>query len=183
MTQVTVVGITLPFFPMRPRTGRRITAANVDQVYADATSGQWHPQKKLNGDRAVLAIQDNRTMIISRYGDLYRHPVDNINDFLKLPNGTLLDGEVWKKKFYPFEALGVGNVVIVERRPGTTRKSCSRSRRASRSRMDFRCANFRMDEAAQEKCSRLGRACFEANKFSLRLPRFSRSGKCDLDED
>jgi len=114
---VVVAGITMPFFPMRPRKGAAVTANTVKQLWADVTSGQFLAQKKLNGDRACLGVQDGKVVVINRRGQLLQHPVSNTRDFLKLPSGTILDGEVWQKGFYPFEALIVGGNSLLKSCP------------------------------------------------------------------
>lgn len=112
-----IVGINLPFYPMRPHKGGKITRDNVKQLYADITSGQYLAQKKLNGDRACLGVVNGQVMITNRHGGILKHPVANQHDFEKLPSGTLLDGEVWKKGFYPFEALAIGGTSFLHERP------------------------------------------------------------------
>lgn len=102
---------------MRPRTGVRITLTNVKQIFNTAIGGQWHAQKKFNGDRCILAVSNGQVTLVNRHGSCLKHPVDNQADFLRLPNDTLLDGEVWKKDFYPFEALIVGGEKLFQRTP------------------------------------------------------------------
>lgn len=114
---VTVAGISLPFFPMRPTKGARVTKDNVRRLFAEATNGHYLAQKKLNGDRACLAVKDGRVTIINRRGEFLKHPVSNTKDFLKLSDGTLLDGEVWQKGFYPFEALVIENSSLLQACP------------------------------------------------------------------
>jgi ATP-dependent DNA ligase len=114
---MTIVGITMPFYPMRPTKGLKVTKANVRQLFADITSGQHLAQKKLNGDRACLGVVDGRVVVINRRNEFLKHPVDNVKDFSRLPSGTLLDGEVWQKGFYPFEALAVGGTSFLSEGP------------------------------------------------------------------
>ncbi len=68
-------------------------------------SQMWVMQPKLNGDRVILAVVGNRVFVQNRYGQMYRQKVSNARDFLKLPDCTCFDGEVFKGNFYPFEII------------------------------------------------------------------------------
>jgi len=96
-------------FPMRPVTGRALrTVDQVDQLIVQMRSCAWVVQPKLNGDRACLAVVNKRVYIQNRHGGWLSHTVTNAKDFLKLPSGTALDGEVYKGEFHPFELLALG---------------------------------------------------------------------------
>lgn len=92
---------------MRPTKGRTLSRPDsIRQLWHDAVEqGLWVIQPKLNGDRADLAVIDKKVYIQNRHGGWYRHKVVNKADFLRLPNRTCLDGEVFKGNFYPFECL------------------------------------------------------------------------------
>lgn len=100
-------GLEMPFYPMRPTTGRALQRVdNIKQLWREAVTEQrWIMQPKLNGDRACLAVVDGKVYVQNRYHGAYRMKVANARDFLKLPNRTCFDGEVYKKNFYPFELL------------------------------------------------------------------------------
>lgn len=111
MDKIEVVrGLVMPFFPMRPTMGRSLkTPKLVDDLYAEVQEPyDWVCQPKLAGKRACLAVLDKRVYVQSRHGTWLRQPVRNVADFLKLPNRTCLDGEVYEGVFYPFECLAVG---------------------------------------------------------------------------
>jgi ATP-dependent DNA ligase len=65
----------------------------------------WVIQPKLEGDRACVGVIDGKVYIQNRHGSWYKHRVNNLDDFKKLPNATVLDGEVFKGKFYAFDCL------------------------------------------------------------------------------
>lgn len=99
-------GLSMPFFPMRPTTGSRIhNLASAKRLLEQVNAGTYLMQPKLGGDRVSLAVHNDRVLTQNRHGGWYSHPVDNRHDFLKLGNGCVLDGEVFEKAFYPFEAL------------------------------------------------------------------------------
>jgi len=111
MDKIEVVrGLMMPFFPMRPVKGRSLrTPRLVEELYIDIQEPEdWVIQPKLAGQRACLAVVDKRVYIQSRYGVWLRRSVKNASAFLKLPNRTCLDGEVYEGNFYPFECLAVG---------------------------------------------------------------------------
>lgn len=74
-------------------------------------------QRKLNGDRALVGVADGEVKIANRHGRWYQHTVSNMKDFEQLPSGTLLDGEVYKKTFYPFEVLALKNQSLMNEGP------------------------------------------------------------------
>ena len=100
-------GLSLPFFPMRPTMGRALSrGASIKELWRDAVERElWVMQPKLNGDRACLACVDGKVYVQNRHGSRYGFKVRNAQDFLKLPNRTCFDGEVFKRNFYPFECL------------------------------------------------------------------------------
>ncbi len=53
---------------------------------------------------------DGKTYIQNRHHGVYRLKVANARDFLRLPNRTCFDGEVYKSNFYPFELLCCNSV-------------------------------------------------------------------------
>lgn len=97
----------MPFYPMRPTSGRDLrTARSVSQLWDEIKDDTtWIAQPKLNGDRACLAVVERRVFVQNRHGNWYRYKVQNAKDFLKLPDGTCFDGEVFNRNFYPFELL------------------------------------------------------------------------------
>lgn len=100
-------GLEMPFFPLRPTKGRALQRpSGIKQLYEEAVDGRmWVMQPKLNGDRVLLALVGRRVFAQNRYGQIYRQKIANASDFLKLPNHTCFDGEVFKGNFYPFELL------------------------------------------------------------------------------
>jgi len=91
---------------MRPTKGRALSRpANIKQLWQDAHDGRWVMQPKLNGDRVGLACVDGKVYAQNRHGSRYKFKIANAPDFLKLPNRTCFDGEVFKGNFYPFECL------------------------------------------------------------------------------
>lgn len=97
----------MPFFPMRPTKGRALSRPDgIKQLWKEAVEQRlWTIQPKLGGDRAELAVVDSKIYIQNRHGGCYRFKVANAPDFLRLPNRTCFDGEVFKSNFYPFECL------------------------------------------------------------------------------
>jgi ATP-dependent DNA ligase len=99
-------GLKMPFYPMRPVRGRALLRpANIRELCEEVAEGVWVMQPKLNGDRVSLACVDGKIHAQNRHGGHYRFKVHNAPDFLKLPNRTCFDGEVFKGNFYPFELL------------------------------------------------------------------------------
>lgn len=109
MEKVQIIrGIAMPFYPMRPAQGRVLrNSASVNQLLQDMKSGTWVVQPKMHGDRACLGVLNGKVYIQNRHGSWLRHKVKNADVFKKLPNATVLDGEVFEGKFYPFETLAV----------------------------------------------------------------------------
>lgn len=109
MEKVQIIrGIAMPFYPMRPAQGRVLrNRASVDQLLKDMSSGTWVVQPKMHGDRACVGVLNGKVYIQNRHGGWFRHSVKNLDVFKKLPDRTVLDGEVFERNFYPFEALAV----------------------------------------------------------------------------
>lgn len=107
-------GVAFPYFPPRPTPGIGITKAytTFKQFEEDCVV-----QAKLNGDRSGALILDGEVYIQNRHGGLYRMTVDNRKQLLALPNRTLLDGEVEKKLFLPFEAVVIDGESLVTAGP------------------------------------------------------------------
>ena len=111
-------GLSIPFFPMRPWTGRTVhDPGSVQRLWSEIIGGEWHAQPKLNGDRSLLAVHDGRVLVANRRGSWFKHPVANASEFKQLPNGTVLDGEVYDRMFLPFDALAVGTEVLLNESP------------------------------------------------------------------
>lgn len=111
MDKIQIVrGIAMPFFPMRPATGRVIrNRTSVQELLKEVNQQKydWIMQPKMSGDRACIAYLDGEVHVQNRHGTWYRHKVSNKDAFKKLPNKTVLDGEVFKGKFYPFECIAI----------------------------------------------------------------------------
>lgn len=116
-SDVRICGLKIPFFPMRPSMGRRITPSNVGDFAPTSVEG-YAIQPKLNGDRAILAItESNDVVITNRYGSWFKHPVLNRDVYRMLGSGTILDGEVRERNFYPFEAIAIAGQPFLKRCP------------------------------------------------------------------
>lgn len=93
-------GFTMPFYPMRPIHGCSITKpedlASLDPKY------YW--TLKLNGDRACLAVVNGNLHVQNRHGAWFKQSAD-FAQFRQLTGIWLLDGEVYKRSFYPFEVV------------------------------------------------------------------------------
>ena len=101
-------GWTLPFFPMRPANGPRLTRKLALEILERMDDHRYVYQPKLNGDRAMLAITGGRVLVCNRHYGWYQYQVANAGAFqAKLRDGTLFDGEVYKSNFYPFDCLAV----------------------------------------------------------------------------
>ena len=98
----------LPGFPMRPAMGLTLTAANVIRLVRKAERIGFMVQPKLNGDRVILRKIDGKVEAWNRRGSRYSFSVNADANWQGLPDDTLLDGEGWQCKFYPFEALRIG---------------------------------------------------------------------------
>ena len=103
-----IPGLAMPFYPMRPTKGPSLrTADSIKKFWASTGRTQdWVIQPKMNGDRATLALVGGRIYIQNRHGGWYGHSADT-TPFLRLPDRTVLDGEVYQGHFHPFEALAI----------------------------------------------------------------------------
>lgn len=100
-------GLSMPFFPMRPARGPLIQSTrDVADAWRRVRSAAYVAQPKLNEDRAALAVVDGRVYLQNRYAQWMSQPC-NTQRWLKLPDRTVLDGGVYNKQFFPFEALAV----------------------------------------------------------------------------
>lgn len=95
-----------PFYPPRPLHGRPITKKNVFE-FIERMQKTHVVQPKLGGDRAIMLVKDGVVQVSNRHYSLYKHTVNKAR-WSGMPDGTLLDGEVWKKEFYPFEVVQYG---------------------------------------------------------------------------
>lgn len=94
------------FFPMRPTATGKIPTIRTIAGLRD----KFTIQPKLNGDRVVLWVMAGEVYTHNRHGSEYKMMVRNRNLFTKLPVGTILDGEVFGGKFFPFECLSFGDI-------------------------------------------------------------------------
>lgn len=106
-----------PFFPMRPFTGNRLfTREACEEAMALHDRGELILQKKLNGDRGVVGVAEDGVHLANRYGAFYKMTCEGLAKFRALPVGTLIDGEIWKKQFYPFEVIQYGPTQLFNER-------------------------------------------------------------------
>lgn len=111
-------GLAMPFFPMRPTRCRDIkTAAAAAEVFSKAKARGSLLQPKLNGDRVEAAKHNGRLLFANRHGNWYNFSVKNASVWSAVEDGTVMDGEVWKGNFYPFEAMAVGSEILVWKGP------------------------------------------------------------------
>jgi ATP-dependent DNA ligase len=104
MKREIIQGLSMPIFPMRPKNGRSITSLqDVSDIFARIEWG-WTVQLKVNGDRGQVGITTEGVYVANRHGSWYGLPVDT-RGLESLPPGTLMDGEILQKKFFPFEVL------------------------------------------------------------------------------
>lgn len=116
MKREIIPGMSMPFFPMRPKSGRRITSvSDVKDIFTRLKSG-WTVQLKINGDRGEVGITKDGIHVANRHGSWYGLSVD-LTGFGSLPPGTLMDGEILKKKFYPFEVLAYAGRSMLQNTP------------------------------------------------------------------
>lgn len=92
---------------MHPTQGRVLSRPDsIKRLWQEAVEqGLWVMQPKLRGDRVVLACIKGRVHAQNGTGSSHRRRIGNAPDFLRLPDGTCLDGIVFKGNFYPFECL------------------------------------------------------------------------------
>jgi hypothetical protein len=115
-------GIAMPFFPMRPAHGSVLRNQGSVSTFIknELSKHDWVIQPKLEGDRACVGVLNKNVYIQNRHGGWYTKRVKNLEDFKKLPSGTVLDGEVFKGNFYPFDCLALD---------GKTKMLCTASER------------------------------------------------------
>ena len=109
MEKVQIIrGIAMPFYPLRPVDGYVLrNKSSIERLQKVIDSGLWIAQPKMHGDRACLGLLDGKVYIQNRHGSWFKHKVKNADVFKKLPDKTVLDGEVFKGNFYPFEVLAI----------------------------------------------------------------------------
>lgn len=116
MKREIIPGLSMPFFPMRPKSGRRITSlTDVKDVFTRLKSG-WTIQLKINGDRGEVGTNVDGVHAANRHGSWYGLAID-LAEFKSLPPGTLMDGEIVKKRFYPFEVLAYAGHSLLQNTP------------------------------------------------------------------
>jgi len=94
---------------MRPTaTDTTLSPRNVLATVRRLEAAGYLIQPKLNGDRVLLVKRGWIVEAYNRRGSRYGFSVHAISDWRALPEGTLLDGEGWQGRFYPFEALEIG---------------------------------------------------------------------------
>jgi ATP-dependent DNA ligase len=93
------------FFPMRPTATGKAPTVSLLKTLRD----KFVVTPKLNGDRAILWVLADEVYIHNRHGSAYTFMVRNRASFAQLPVGTVLDGEVFNRNFYPFECLAYGD--------------------------------------------------------------------------
>ena len=114
---ITIIpGLRPTFFPMRPTTGVMIRSVEtIDRLLDQVKSGgKCVLSKKLNGDRCTMTVYDGEVYLFNRHGSAFKHTVLNKDDFSTLPHLTVLDGEVYQRTFYVFEALIIGGKSLLE---------------------------------------------------------------------
>lgn len=103
--KITSARLSVPFYPMRPRHSANLNRENLNSVFEDGNLNRYVIQGKLNGDRAVLAVDSQGEVhVTNRHGGFYKMTVST-SEFADLPEDTILDGEIYKKKFYPFDIV------------------------------------------------------------------------------
>lgn len=99
-----IAGLSFPYFPPRPTHGRPLNKVSV-KGFVEMYSKRYHIGPKLNGDRAMLLVQDGKVSVANRHGGLYSFSVRNASVYGSLCGSWLLDGEVIEKAFHPFEVV------------------------------------------------------------------------------
>ncbi len=106
--------------PMRPVMDEALTPQNVLAVVHEL-SRTHEIQPKLNGDRVILRKVNGAIECFNRHQSRYSFNVNAVTDWAGLPDGTVLDGEGYAGKFYPFEAVCEGPV---EERIAAAKRFC-----------------------------------------------------------
>jgi ATP-dependent DNA ligase len=90
---------TAQMFPCRPSRGPPFDAAAVLALIARGLV----VQPKLNGDRVILVKDGPVPVLFSRHGGHYTAAELDLGPWQWLQEGTILDGEAWQGRFYPFD--------------------------------------------------------------------------------
>jgi len=99
--------ITTPFLPPRPMMGEKLTAENVIKIAHIRRANGYSLTRKLNGDHGILESTGGGVLILwNRFGGIYSNAVD-LSPWKGIGRGLLLDGEIWKQRFYPWERIDV----------------------------------------------------------------------------
>jgi ATP-dependent DNA ligase len=104
----TVSSYPLPGYPMRPMPGQTLTPANAVKLVRQLEDAGFLAQPKLNGDRVLLRKCDGYVEAWNRHGIRYSFTVNAVADWQGLTDDSLLDGEGWQGRFWPFECLQIG---------------------------------------------------------------------------
>jgi ATP-dependent DNA ligase len=105
---------------MRPVMAEALTPQNVLSVVRELSAG-YVLQPKLNGDRVILRKVNGAIECFNRHQSRYSFNVNAVLDWAGLPDGTVLDGEGYHGKFYPFEVV---NDAPVEERVASAKRIC-----------------------------------------------------------
>ena len=97
--------------PMRPTMGDRLTPRNVLRIVRELEP-DFLIQPKLNGDRVLLHKTASTITAWNRHGSRYSFNVNAAADWHGLPDDTLLDGEGWQGRFWPFEAVEIAGASL-----------------------------------------------------------------------
>jgi ATP-dependent DNA ligase len=108
-------GLSVPFYPPRPLHGKALTKATVFD-FIKKMSKTHLVQPKLGGDRAIVVKLGDTLRAFNRHYGPYKQSV-TLTRWANLPEGTVLDGEVYKKEFYPFEVVKYGPENLMAKGP------------------------------------------------------------------
>lgn len=110
-----VPGLKPLFFPMRPTSGTPLKRDRQFERFLehDLSDPDYVYQPKLNGDRVCVIVWEDQAFAQNRHGRWYSFRTENLQSFTEVGNLTVLDGEVYKKHFYPFEALVVNGTSLL----------------------------------------------------------------------
>jgi ATP-dependent DNA ligase len=112
---------------MRPEFYGKLTRRNVLSVVAELAKTHLI-QPKLNGDRVLLHKLDGYLSAFNRTGTRYGFSIQAISAWQSLPDGTLLDGEGWGGRFYPFDVLTLAGQDLtrtaIESRTDSAKRLC-----------------------------------------------------------
>jgi hypothetical protein len=104
-------------------TGPKLTIDNILAVIAEYKAKGYLVQRKLNVDRGVLEITPAGPMLWNRYGSEYCASEVDLSAWNALPS-CILDGEVYRGEFYPFECLTCGENATQTLRIGVAENIC-----------------------------------------------------------